>query len=73
MQGTMEVTKRELYERFGVREYWIIDPEVDTVTVFRNVAGAFGRAGELRAAAGEVLRTPLLPDLSIPLSEIFAL
>ena len=67
-----EGRKRELYERFGVREYWIIDPEVDAVTVFRQVAGAFARVAELSAVAGDALTTPMLPGLSIPLSEIFA-
>src|SRR5450759_5201869 len=32
---TDEVTKCQLYERFGVGEYWGIDPERDTIKIYR--------------------------------------
>ncbi len=69
---TDEVTKRKLYERFGVREYWIVDPELDTIKVYRHVEGTFTRAAELSAERGDLLTTPLLPGFSVPLPEIFS-
>jgi Uma2 family endonuclease len=68
---TDELIKRKLYERFGVLEYWVADPVVDRIRIYRREGDAFGRALELSAETGDVLTTPLLPGLSIPLGEIF--
>jgi Uma2 family endonuclease len=57
------VEKKGLYEQFGVTEYWIIDPEAQTIEVF-----ALGKKGyELhsRAQADETATSRLLPDFSI--------
>ena len=40
------VRKKELYQRFGVKEYWIVDPESKKVTVFEWVAERYVAAGE---------------------------
>ena len=64
--------KRALFDRGGVREYWVVDPEVDVIRVYRRSGDRFGRAVELSAEAGEVLTTPLLPGLEIPLADVFA-
>jgi Uma2 family endonuclease len=66
-----ETLKRDRYERFGVLEYWLVDPQQRTVRVFRRSGAAFLAAQELSAAAGDVLATPLLPGLAIPVGEIF--
>ena len=63
--------KRRLYERAGVTEYWIIDPEVDRVRVHRRDGDTFARAIELSREHGDVLTTPLLPGLEMPLARIF--
>jgi Uma2 family endonuclease len=68
---TDEITKRHLYERHGVREYWIIDPVLETVKVYRLTEDGFRREAELSTEAGDRLTTPLLPGLSVALDEIF--
>jgi len=67
-----ELTKRKLYERFEVQEYWLVDPELDTVKVYRHIGETFARVAELGAEAGDMLTTPLLPSFSAPLADIFA-
>jgi Uma2 family endonuclease len=66
-----ETIKRRLYERAGVDEYWVVDPDLDIVRIYRRGGDAFGRAIELSREAGDVLTTPLLPGLDIPLARIF--
>lgn len=69
---TDETTKRKLYERAGAREYWVVDPVLEMVKVYRLTgAGVFERVAELSAEAGDRLDTPLLPGLSIALAQVF--
>ncbi|MDE2058777.1 MAG: Uma2 family endonuclease [candidate division NC10 bacterium] len=68
---TDEIIKRKLYERFGVQEYWIIDPELETIKVYRITGQGYQRVAELSREADDTLTTPLLPDLRLPLSKIF--
>jgi Uma2 family endonuclease len=37
--------KFDVYERHGVREYWLTDPEAQFVEVYRHEGGAFRRQG----------------------------
>lgn len=67
-----EVLKRHLYERAGVAEYWMVDPVVEAVKIFRRTAdGRFQREAEARLETADTLRSPLFPGLEIPLAEIF--
>ena len=63
--------KRKLYERFGVQEYWIVDPERDIVKIYRRTGDTFGPALEFSAEKNEALTTPLLPGWSAPVRELF--
>jgi Uma2 family endonuclease len=67
-----ETIKRRLYERCGVSEYWVVDPELDIVRVYRSDGGRFGKPTELSTDAGDVLTTPVLAGLEVPLVRIFA-
>jgi len=67
-----EKLKHQLYERFGVSEYWVVDPDIDVVRVFRLVDGKYLRADESSRDHGDVLTTPLVPGLDLPLSDLFA-
>jgi Uma2 family endonuclease len=66
-----EKTKLQLYERFGVSEYWVVDPDLDAIKVYRSVEGRYQRVAELTLEAHDVLTTPLLPGLQLALTEIF--
>ncbi len=67
-----EVAKRKLYARFGVREYWLVDPERETASVLRLDDDTASEVVLLSRAAGDHLATHLLPGLAIPLADIFA-
>ena len=67
-----ETIKRRLYERSAVAEYWIIDPRSDVMREYRRNGDRFEGPIELAREAGDVLTTPLLPGLQLPLADIFS-
>jgi Uma2 family endonuclease len=64
------LTKRALYGRAGIREYWIVDPASRTVELLSLDRDAFHST---RLAGGEDdVISPLLEDAAFPLTAIFA-
>ena len=63
------VTKRRHYEARGVPEYWILDGGNDSLTVLELVAGAYRERATLTSE--DTLTTPLFPEFSLPLGELF--
>lgn len=66
-----ERVKRDLYSRYGIAEYWIIDPDLETIKVYRMTDKGYLRAAELAKETKDTLSSPLLPGLSLLLAEIF--
>ena len=62
--------KRTLYERHGVREYWIVDPDAHSLE--RHILTATGYATPERVGESDGFETPLFPGLVIALAEVFA-
>lgn len=63
------ITKRDDSARFGVREYWVIDPTEQSAKVFRMTARArkFGRP---TTASGR-LTSSAVPGLAVDLKSVF--
>lgn len=61
-------TKLKLYARFGVEEYWIIDPEACIAEIYRRGEGGFDLAATLQP--NDVLTSPLLPGFSLGLRKL---
>ncbi len=63
------VTKRSLYERHKVLQYWIVDPATDEVVIFKLKDNKYGEPQEYNK--GKKIRVDIFEDLEIDLSTIF--
>jgi Uma2 family endonuclease len=62
--------KLKLYSRQGVREYWIVDWQLESVQVYRRQGTALVLVETL--AGEDVLSSPMLPDFACPLRQLWA-
>ena len=66
-EKTDRTTKSRLYARFGVTQYWLIDPTEKRLEMFRLAGGRFH--GPLKS--GVNITPALFPNLSFPRSDLW--
>lgn len=66
-----ETMKRQLYERSGVGEYWLVDPELESVRIYRQSDAGYALAAEVSTDRGGTITTPLLPGFTLDVTAIF--
>jgi Uma2 family endonuclease len=62
--------KFNLYERFGVREYWMVDPVGQYVEVYTLADNHYGKLGLY--GPGETFTSPVLDNKTVDVSAIFS-
>jgi Uma2 family endonuclease len=60
--------KLKLYARYGVAEYWVIDPEVCSAEIYRLVPGGYELASQLDSS--QALTSPLFPGFALSLAKV---
>ncbi|MBT3221415.1 MAG: Uma2 family endonuclease [Proteobacteria bacterium] len=65
-----QITKSELYERHGVREYWIVHP-ADRLVFVRRQQEQGGYGAPLILEAKGTLEAEVLPGVTVNLDEVF--
>ncbi len=63
------VTKRALYAAAKVREYWIVDLEVQQVTVLKLKTGKYVTLGVFKSP--DQIQSSVIPGLQLAVSEVF--
>ena len=61
--------KFRVYEKYGVKEYWIVDPEEKFIEIYQNEGGQF-KLIQTKRATGNI-KSVVLRDLKISLEKIF--
>jgi Uma2 family endonuclease len=62
------IDKRDLYEQYGVKEYWLIDPEARTVEVLHLENGRYQLF--IRATLGQTGASKLLKGFDVSVTEL---
>ena len=64
------VTKKALYERFGVQEYWLVDPADNFIEIFTLTDGQYKLLSAASLEEGQ-LSSGVLPGLILDLNALF--
>lgn len=60
-----------LYQRFGVKEYWIVNPKLTSIQIYAlNEQGLYEQVGVFKDS--ETAYSTIFKDLSVSLQDIFS-
>jgi Uma2 family endonuclease len=59
--------KRALYARGGVREYWIVDPALETVELFSPTRGS----ERILHEPGDTVISAVVPEFELAVADVF--
>jgi Uma2 family endonuclease len=63
------IEKRDLYEQYGVKEYWIVDPEAQTIEVFYLTADRYRL--HMRCHGDQTAASHLLRGFKVSVNDVF--
>lgn len=63
------LVKRQLYAKYGVEEYWIVDTDNRSVSIFRLQGQTLEEVAALTGV--DAITSPMLPGLQLKLSTVF--
>jgi Uma2 family endonuclease len=58
-----------MFQRFGVAEYWIVDPIAETIEIYKLAESAYDLVGAY--SGGKTMYSAVLPDLALEPSSVF--
>lgn len=64
-----QVVKRQTYARFGIKEFWIVEPLVEVLEISRLQNNILVSVGKFRN--NNEITSPLLPNLNFRVSDVF--
>ena len=67
--ATSSLTAMQMFARYGVREYWIVDPAAESIEVYELTGDA--DALRRRASGADVVAPAILPGLTFPAQSLF--
>lgn len=65
-----QTKKLRLYEKHGVKEYWIVSPDAEYIMIYSYNGQIFDKPRYY--IAGDIVRSSVLTDLSLDLRDVFA-
>ena len=64
--------KKDDYEKYGVKEYWIVDPENRSVKVYHNIEGKFTAGDEYKINSDKTeIKVSIFEDLVVDIRNVF--